>query len=307
MGVEALSEPEKEATITPLDKGKLIHDILWKFFTDLKKERGSSLQLKPKDLEKLLETARKKFVEFEQTGVTGYSMLWEVEKRNILDDLMDFFSKELMDTKFIPTYFEVRYGMKRHGFQESEISTEEPVPIKIGEKTVNLRGRIDRIDLTKDKKRARVRDYKTGKVSAKANDFQGGRTLQLPLYLYAARQLLGRLHKGIEVESAEYYSLKGQEPVPFEASQLDERESELQEILKTIAGGIEEGVFIPYPDDQNCKYRYCDFRSVCGPWTRILFDRKANDPRVKGYLEMLTIPPPLERGERGDSKEESEE
>ena len=247
MGIEALREPEKEVTINPLDKGTLIHSILWKFFTDLKKERGSSLQLEPKDLERLLEIANKEFIEFEQMGVTGYSMLWEVEKRNILDNLVDFFSEELNETEFIPTYFEVRYGMKRHGFQESEISTEEPVPLKLGGQTIHLRGRIDRIDLTKDRKRARVRDYKTGKVSAKANDFQGGTTLQLPLYLYAARQLLGRLHKGIEVESAEYYFLKWGKRVGFEGSELKAKEAKLQEILKTIAGGIEDGVFIAVP------------------------------------------------------------
>jgi ATP-dependent helicase/DNAse subunit B len=286
MGIEALTEPEREVTITPLDKGKLIHDILWKYFTDLKKERGPSFELETKDLQRLLETARKKFVEFEKMGVTGFSMLWEVEKRNMLNTLRDFFNEELNETEFIPTYFEVRYGMKHLDSQESEISTEEPIPLKIGEQTVNLRGRIDRIDLTKDSKRARVRDYKTGRVLAKPYEFQGGTTLQLPLYLYAARQLLGRLHKGIQVESAEYYYLKGVKPVPFEGSQLDERESELQGILKTIAEGIEEGVFIPYPDDQNCKYRYCDFRIICGSWAQILFNRKSKDPRVKRYLEM---------------------
>jgi len=284
MGIEALTEPEKEATINPLDKGTLVHSILWKFFTDLKKERGSSLRLEPKDLERLLEIANKKFVEFEQMGVTGYSMLWEVEKRNILDNLMDFFGEELNETEFIPTYFEVRYGMKHLDFQESEISTEEPVPLKLAGKTVNLKGRIDRIDLTKDGKRARVRDYKSGKKIGKENDFQGGRTLQLPLYLYAARQLLGRLHKGIEVESAEYYFLKSGKPVGFEGSELEAKEAKLQEILKTIAGSIEEGVFIAVPDGQ-C--RYCEFKIICGTWTQILFERKAKDPRVKGYLGML--------------------
>lgn len=288
MGIEALTEPEREVTITPLDKGKLIHDILWKFFTDLKKERGLTFQLETKDLQRLLETACKKFVEFEKMGVTGFSMLWDVEKRNILNTLRDFFNEELKEMEFFPTYFEVRYGMKPLDFRESEISTGEPIPLKIGEETVNLKGRIDRIDLTKDSKRARVRDYKTGRRLAKPNEFQGGTTLQLPLYLYAARQLLGRLHQGIQVESAEYYYLQEGKPVPFEGSQLEERESELQEILKTIAEGIEEGVFIPYPDDQNCKFRYCDFRIICGSWAQILFHRKSGDPKVKRYLGMVT-------------------
>lgn len=288
MGVEALTEPEREVTISPPDRGKLIHDILWRFFTDLKKERGPLLQLKPEDLERLLETAQRKFTEFEQVGVTGFPMLWEVEKKSMLNVLKDFFIEELNETEFVPTYFEVRYGMKHLDFQESEISTEEPVPIKLGEKTLNLRGRIDRIDLTRDAKRARVRDYKTGKVLAKANEFQGGKTLQLPLYLYAARKLLSPLHKGIQVESAEYYYLKNQKPIPFEASQLEQKESRLQDILETIAKGIEEGIFIPYPDKENCNYRSCDFRLVCGSWAQILFNRKSKDPRVKRYLEMVT-------------------
>jgi CRISPR/Cas system-associated exonuclease Cas4 (RecB family) len=108
--------------------------------------------------------------------------------------------------------------------------------------------------------------------------------LQLPLYLYAARQLLGRLHKGIEVESAEYYFLKSGKPVGFEGSELKAKEAKLQEILKTIAGSIEDGVFIAVPDGQ-C--RYCEFKIICGTWTQILFERKVKDPRVKGYLEML--------------------
>ena len=112
MGIEALTEPEKEATITPLDKGALVHSILWKFFADLKKERGPLLRLEPKDLGRLLETAEKKFTEFEQMGVTGYSMLWDVEKRGVLDNLTEFFAEELNETEFTPTYFEVRYGMR---------------------------------------------------------------------------------------------------------------------------------------------------------------------------------------------------
>lgn len=284
MGIEALIEPEKEVTINPLDKGTLIHSILWKFFTDLRKERGPSLQLEPEDLERLKEIAHKKFDEFEKMGVTGYSMLWEVEKRNILDNLVDFFDEELPEAEFVPTYFEVRYGMKHLDVQESEISTEEPVPLTLAGETIQLKGRIDRIDLTRDGKRARVRDYKTGRVLAKPNDFQGGTTLQLPLYLYAARRLLGRLHRGIEVDSAEYYSLKDGKRVPFSGSVLEARKGDLHAILETIAGSMEEGVFIAVPDGY-C--RYCDFKIICGSWTQILFDRKAKDPKVKRYLEMV--------------------
>lgn len=284
MGIEPLLEPEKEITISPLNKGKLIHTILWKFYTSLKKERGASFHLNSEDLPRLFEIARMEFREFEQMGVTGYPMLWEMAKKDILEQLRNLFEEELEETEFIPAYFEVRYGMKPFDLLESEISTEDPIPIDLGEKVLYLRGKIDRIDLSKDGKRARVIDYKTGKVSAKENDLQGGRTLQLPLYLYVATKLLSHLHQGIEVESAGYYFMKYQKRVSFKSSELVAKRKEIQHILKTISEGIEDGVFIAVPGDL-C--RICDFKIICGTWTEILFERKTKDPRVKRFLEMV--------------------
>ncbi len=296
LGIEGLTEPEKAVTINRLDRGKLVHDILYTFFTELKKERGRSLQLIPEDLKRLMETAEKKFLEFEETGVTGFPMFWEVEKRNIKEQLENLFNQELQEREFIPTYFEVRYGMKGFDLQESEISTEEPVSLQIRGKTVYLLGRIDRIDLTRDGKRGRVMDYKTGNVTARKNEFRGGRTLQLPLYLYAARQLLHPHYKGIQIESAEYHFLDAGTRIPFEWEKLVEKEGELQEILETLLHGIEDGIFIALPDSQGCRYRFCDFKRICGSWTPILFHRKSEDPKVKRFLEVT-----LELTEEGEA------
>ncbi len=296
MGLEPLTEPEREMTISPSEEGRLIHETLWEFFTELKKERGQFFQLKPGDLDRLMEHARRKFIEFEKTAVTGLAVLWAAKKKNMLEMLADFFVAELKETEFIPAYFEVRYGMKGQDKMESEISTAKPIPLNLAGQTIYLQGRIDRIDLTKDGMRARVRDYKTGKVSAKANEFAGGTILQLPLYLYAASQLLQRLHRGIQVEYAEYYSLKERRSIPFAASQLEQKEAELQKILKTLAKSIEEGIFIPLPDDQKCRYRFCNFRFICGSWTKIIFDQKSGDPKVRGLLDLV----------RGKAEEEQE-
>ena len=43
--------------------------------------------------------------------------------------------------------------------------------------------------------------------------------------------------------------------------ELKAKESKLQEILKTIAAGIENGVFIAVPGGR-CPY--CEFRMICG-------------------------------------------
>ncbi len=301
MEIEALTEPEKVGKISPLDKGKLIHSILWKYFTELKKARGSHLSLKQKDLERVLKIANEEFIEFEQMGVTGYPMLWEVEKKSILDDLIYLFNEELRNKDFIPTYFEVSYGMKLPGSQRSEISIEKPILITLGEQELSFIGRIDRIDLKEEggKVKAKVIDYKSGEAHAKPNDFQGGTTLQLPLYLFASEYLLKHLHKGIEVECAEYYYLqerRRKRHVRFESSELEKRKGDLHNIIRTITGGIEEGIFIARPSPF-C--RNCDFKLVCGTWSGILFDRKKMDPRVKEYLKMRGIEKDEEKAEEG--------
>ncbi|NWG02419.1 MAG: exodeoxyribonuclease V subunit gamma [Syntrophaceae bacterium] len=288
MGIEALTEPEKVSRISPLDKGSLIHSILWRFFTDLKKAKGIPLSLEQKDLKRLLKIANEEFIKFEQMGVTGYPMLWEVEKKSILDDLVYLFNEELGSKDFVPTYFEVSYGMKLPGSQKSEISTEKPILITLGGQEISLRGRIDRIDLKEEegKVKAKVIDYKSGGAYAKQNDFQGGTTLQLPLYLFASENLLKHLRKEVEVECAEYYHLQERRKkrhVRFETAELRKREEDLHSIIRTITRGIEEGMFIANP---NPLCRNCDFTLVCGTWSRFLFDRKKTDPRVKEYLKM---------------------
>jgi ATP-dependent helicase/DNAse subunit B len=53
-----------------------------------------------------------------------------------------------------------------------------------------LRGRIDRIDVAPDGHSAVIRDYKTGKNVATANEFAKKGTLQIQLYMLAVRRVL---------------------------------------------------------------------------------------------------------------------
>ncbi|MCX8118162.1 MAG: exodeoxyribonuclease V subunit gamma [Desulfobacterota bacterium] len=288
MGIEALVEPEKVVTISPPDRGRLIHEILYEFYTDLKKERGAPIRLKREDLDRLIQKAQEKMAWFEEVGLTGYPILWEMEKRQVLEQLEAFFQRELEEREFFPTYFEVRYGMRPRGEREG-LYFEEPLCLELKGRVLKLIGRIDRIDLTRDGNRGRVIDYKTGQVRGKKNEFQGGKNLQLPLYLFAAKNFLSSLHPGLEIESAQYRSLKEEKSISFEGSALVEKEVELMEILDTLVSGIEGGIFISLPDHQGCRHRLCDYRTICGPWARTLFERKLSDPRVRRLLEVLEV------------------
>lgn len=287
LGLEPFAKPERAVTISPLDRGTLLHEILWDFFVTVRKQRGLPVRLQAEDRKLLFRIAAKQFAKFEEMGATGYPLMWEVEKSRILRDMDALFDKELEETEFLPGYFEVRFGTKGSEPAEGEISTEEPVRLSFDNRYILLRGRIDRIELTEDRKCARVTDYKTGKSEgARPNSLEGGRTLQLALYLHAAQQLLSRIHPGIRVESADYYYIARQEEhkrVTYNRDALAANREEMNNILKVIADGIEAGLFFAVPGD-HCDR--CNFALVCGGWRTRLYERKRDDPRAQPYHEM---------------------
>ena len=65
---------------------------------------------------------------------------------------------------------------------------------------IRIQGHIDRLDMSSDKKRARVIDYKTGKLNKNMADvvIKGGE-LQRYLYAFAVKTLVGQK---IEIEAA---------------------------------------------------------------------------------------------------------
>jgi ATP-dependent helicase/DNAse subunit B len=79
------------------------------------------------------------------------------------------------------------------GFGELDHQPEgapEPRPaLTLGE--IELRGRIDRIDLAADGRSAIVRDYKTGKQVPSADKFEERGALQIQLYMLVAQRVLG--------------------------------------------------------------------------------------------------------------------
>lgn len=287
LGIKKMIEPERARTIDPMDRGKLIHDILYEFYEEIGRQRGVAFKLKESDAEKLLSGAGKALERFEKTGVTGYRAMWELEKTDILSDLRTFFILELGENEFLPAYFELRFGMEESEEKDSRFSTAKPVLIPVGKESIMLRGRIDRIDISPSAGQARVVDYKTGIKYGKQNDFKGGTMLQLPLYLKAAQQLLENLDGNIRVRGAEYYFMTGRgdfRRVGFDAEELDKQEAELGQILRTIASGIDSGFFPACPTDDICKY--CDFSLICGSWKTALFERKRSDARASQFLKM---------------------
>jgi RecB family exonuclease len=287
--LEPTDEPERVAMISPPDRGWLVHGILWQFLSDAARE--DALPLTRAHWPRLRAVASARFAEFERRGVTGYPMLWRIEQARLLADLREFLDREIAGQgPFRPGYFEVRFGTLARDEQESAASTERPALLKLeGAAAIRFAGKIDRVDIDPVARRCRVLDYKTGWnfLQLKDDSFRGGRALQLPIYLVAARTLFPDL----EPEHAEYYftSDRGRwQKVRFTTEGWPKKAETLQRIIRTIVGGIRAGKFFPRPEESECDR--CKLRLACGHGRFLDFKLKADTQTAADFMRMAEIP-----------------
>jgi ATP-dependent helicase/DNAse subunit B len=269
-----LEETDPLDAISPQDRGSLVHEALYLFFSRLKEEKKLPLAAQERAyLESLMEqTAQAVFATFEVEKPTGYPLLWTLEKARIMEALRDFIAAELNDREgFVPTYFEENF---------------ECVFPLTPERVITLSGRIDRIDLSADRLSARIVDYKTGKLEAfEDGAFRGGEALQLPVYLYAAGQRLS----GAKPCSAAYYHVSPRSRlrrVLFTTEEWETKLKTLQRILRELTRGIRRGFYPATP--ASCGS--CRYPLICGHAAQMLYERKSEDPRLRFLERVKEIP-----------------
>jgi ATP-dependent helicase/nuclease subunit B len=276
--IEILEEPERIVSITPLQRGTLIHTILAGVFGELK--RTGLLPVCKAPAERVFEVAGRVIArvleEFPKTEPVGFPVFWEVEKRSAEESVRLLLEEERREeTGLVPSHFEQWFGWERDG---------HGVSCECGGRTILFCGRIDRIDA--DGGGAfRVIDYKTGKLSGPDQDFGCGTTLQLPIYLMAASRILGR---PLEHGTALYRHVgpgEGRDSVVFSGAHWEENKDEFTRIVDVITRGIETGIFFAPADGLAC--RNCGMSPACPVGMSRLFALKAaHDARSREYLEL---------------------
>jgi RecB family exonuclease len=287
-GLEPVEEPERAIGLSALDRGRIVHDILFIFFTTLAKE--GRLPVTEAALPLLESIARRRFERFEREGATGYPMMWEIAKRAILNALDSLLRSEIRKQDgFAPSFFELRFGAGHRDNEESDRSKDAPAILVLpdGSET-RFNGKIDRIDVNEAKTLCRVIDYKSGAPGPKleGDPFCGGRALQLPVYLLAVRQLL----PDFKPESALYRHLdfgKGQRDVAFDAKNWEEKRAALAKVVSTLLDGIRSGFFPARPDERLCGF--CDFRLACGHG-RLIDYKWLADPAARPLRDLEEMP-----------------
>lgn len=292
--LSALESPEDPATISPLERGSLMHDILEEFTTEVISsgrlpEPGQPWSPESRNL--LREITRSHFQEAERRGVTGRPLLWELARQEILDDLETFLEEDAS-------------LRTRHGtiplMAEADFGTGGESPVVLEPYTgLHFRGRVDRIDLAADGKSALVIDYKTGSPApygALDKDvIDRGKRLQLGVYSLAARQLFPEVS---QIQAAYWFTRTAARPRFAPSSYFDIGDSDSGDRFRhgvaSITEGIRSGLFparpgpwVGHPErpgHENC--RYCDFDSLCPARRGDLWQRKKSDASIAGYLSL---------------------
>jgi len=288
--IAVLERPEEIITISPLDRGRLVHTILERFMIAAEAnkrmpEHGQPWTATHRGL--LMDIAQEEFSKVESQGLTGRPLFWKVAQHEIQEDLSVFLAKDSklrVDMASKPVAVEFKFGF-------GKVGQGPPVVLKVNEDCqVCFRGVIDRVDTNVSKSKLLVLDYKTGSSypfeDMNDDPLVGGRHLQLPVYAMAIRKHFG---DKCDIEAAYWFiSAKGGfEMKTVILSQV--LENNFMEVIRVIASGIVSGLFPGNPGDggegyNNCTY--CDYRRVCPANPDIIWERKSQNPELAEYVKL---------------------
>jgi ATP-dependent helicase/DNAse subunit B len=299
-------EPRGEAALDlqAIDAGKLLHDILRRFFERHRRQRLADLDRETLQQE-LRDLADRVFDEHERVVPPLNKQIWKIDReiRKILLDQVLLYELEIQeqaaDAGVLPAYFEVAFGGMKSAARDPG-STDRPLELTrstfVGEETMKISGQIDRVDMASDNTLIAY-DYKLSTGSSK-DDIKSGRSLQLPIYLEALERLILPDH---EIAGGGYYVIRGgnerRNKGLHRASQLryskiranvngvlsdDEWRQIRDDVVAriwTFLDHLRAGQFDVNPSEKQKTCRFCDFAAVCR------YDRYRIDGKNRNVIE----------------------
>ena len=283
-------EPRGEAALDlqAIDAGKLLHDILRRFFERHRRQRLTELDRETLQQE-LRELADRVFDEHERVVPPLNKQIWKIDReiRKILLDQVLLYELEIQAQAaaagVVPAYFEVAFGGMKSAARDPD-STDRPLllarPTFVGDESIKVSGRIDRVDIAADRTLIAY-DYKLSTGSTK-EDIRSGRSLQLPIYLEALERLLfpdqpiagggyyvirgcnERRNRGLHRARTIHYSCIGNRAGTVVGD--DEWQQIREDVIAKIWNFLDHmraGEFGVNPSEKQKTCRFCDFAAVC--------------------------------------------
>ena len=230
------------------ERGNLYHEILEKFYKFLKEENLLE-DISPARAESMMKDFCSSFLNKEHNKTLGlYPLLWEMLRREMESYLCAFIRADvqrLREEKCEPAFFE-----------QPEASC-----VSLGKEPLKLKGKFDRIDISRDGKSYRIIDYKTKEPSGSVETVLfTQRNLQPALYFELAKNIAA-----LKDKTAEFTALEGIETdkkpktLAYDAYlALRPQIAKVTDLLLTI---IKNGSFILFQNENSC--RTCRFEDVC--------------------------------------------
>lgn len=195
-GIKAEKRPILE--FSPMDFGNYFHKIVEKFSKNIEKEKISWKEIDKTYIVKEVEKIGSEISESRENYILNSSdRLKNIKTRlnSIAVDTLDATVKQVARGDFHPENFELSFG------KNSDLP---PISFRLDDgKKINLRGKIDRLDLFRDgdEKYISIVDYKSSKNNLDFNKIYAGLQLQLFVYMRAAQNIDKKA-----VPSAMFYS-----------------------------------------------------------------------------------------------------
>lgn len=282
-------EPRGEAALDlqAIDAGKLLHDVLRRFFEKHRRQALRELDRKSLQVE-LAAIADSVFDEHERVVPPLNKQIWKIDReiRKILLDQVLLYELGIQEDtaaeEVLPAYFEVAFGGTKSAAKDPG-SKEEPLELAratfVGEESIKISGQIDRVDVARDNTVVAY-DYKLS-TGASRNDITSGRSLQLPIYLEALEKLIlpdqplagggyyvirgaqDRRNKGLyRASRLDYLKLRAKNSVFSDEDWQQVREEVIGKIWDFL-DGMRAGHFFVDPSERQKTCRFCDFSAVC--------------------------------------------
>jgi ATP-dependent helicase/nuclease subunit B len=283
-------EPRGEAALDlqAIDAGKLLHDILRRFFEKHRRERLEEHD-RTRLREELLAIADQVFDEHERVVPPLNRQIWKIDReiRKILLEQVLAFEIDIQDKArpldVLPSYFEIAFGAIRSSARDPQ-SKEEPLELMrdtfVGQESIKINGQIDRVDLSDDNTLVAY-DYKLS-VGNTVEDIRSGRSLQIPIYLEALEKVI---LPGHEIAGGGYYTIRGgtdrrnkgihrKSKLPYYNLNASVNAIISDDEWQKIRGGaiakiwefvdkMRTGKFAVNPSERTKTCKFCDFSAVC--------------------------------------------
>jgi ATP-dependent helicase/DNAse subunit B len=286
-------QPRSEAALDlqAIDAGKLLHDILRRFFERYRRQYLPALDREALRAD-LAKTADEVFKEHAHLVPPLNPRIWEIdcEIRKLILDQVLLYELQLQEKTnkrgVLPAYFELAFGRTSQA-SDPKSSTEylrmdRPGKGAMGAsaETALFQGQIDRVDLNEREQIAVAYDYKLTQ-GAKLDDIRTGRQVQIPIYLAALEQIF---LSGYDLAGGGYYRLRAASGrlnqglyraaladcthLSYAKIKLDDIEwqrirNEVRERVWEFIDGMRGGHFRVKPSLGRLTCKFCDYSAVC--------------------------------------------